>query len=188
MLNEVSSKDLEFCGVAGHLEMDGKREWRQSRSVRRAKARGVEEKDWCVDSFQSKKDVGTHRWLEMLATDAKKDPTHLYMERKRISGDRHIKASQVRNTIFRKRSSGVGEANTHKWRKLPSFRTNLRVLGACVAQVRHQHVKKNLRNSLCASVSSSKQWEKENYMYLTEEWTWLQWGNLWKVPRKEPGT
>lgn len=129
--------------------MDGKREWRQSRSVRRAKARGVEEKDWCVDSFQSKKDVGTRRWLEMLGTDAKKDPTHLYMERKRISGDRHVKASQVRNTIFRKRSSGEGEANTHKWRKLPSFRTNLRVLGACVAQVRHQHVKKKISKTAC---------------------------------------
>lgn len=109
------------------------------------------------------------RWLEMLATDAKKDPTHLYMERKRISGDRPIKASQVRNTIFRKRSSGEGEANTHKRRKLLFFRTNLRLLGACVAQVRHQPVKKNLKNSLCASISSSKQWEKENYMYLTEE-------------------
>ena len=76
----------------------------------------------------------------MLATDARKDPTHLYMERKRISGDRHIKASQVRNTIFRKRSSGEGEANTHKQKKLTSFKTNLRLMGACAAQVRHQPV------------------------------------------------
>ena len=76
----------------------------------------------------------------MLATDARKDPTHLYIERKRTSGDRHIKASQVRNTIFRKRSSGEGEANTYKQKKLPSFRTDLRLMGACVAQVRHQPV------------------------------------------------
>ena len=92
------------------------------------------------------------RWLEMLDTDAKKGPTCLYMERKRISGDRHIKASQVRNTIFRKRSSGEGEANTHKQKKSPSFKKNLRFMGACVAQVRHQPVKnKSQKQAVCFS-------------------------------------